>query len=82
MRVRDGTIYSINIQVTEKQSYNVTATAKGTSGHGSVPLPDNAIAALSRALARVQEFKLPVALNPITREYFKRLATIEKRSAR
>jgi acetylornithine deacetylase/succinyl-diaminopimelate desuccinylase-like protein len=78
VRVRDGKIYSINIQVTEKQSYNVTATARGTSGHGSVPLPDNAIAALSRALARVQEFKMPVALNPVTREYFTRLATIEK----
>jgi acetylornithine deacetylase/succinyl-diaminopimelate desuccinylase-like protein len=78
VRLRDGAIYGINIQVTEKQGYNVTATAKGTSGHGSVPLPDNAIAALSRALARVQEFKMPVVLNPITREYFKRLATIER----
>lgn len=78
VRVRDGRIHSINIQVTEKQSYTVTATARGTSGHGSVPLPDNAIAALSRALARVQELRLPVVMNPITREYFKRLATIEK----
>ena len=78
VRIRDGKIYSINVQVTEKQSYNVIATAKGTSGHGSVPLPDNAIAALGRALARVQELKLPVAMNPTTREYFKRLATIEK----
>jgi acetylornithine deacetylase/succinyl-diaminopimelate desuccinylase-like protein len=78
VRIRDGKIYSINVQVTEKQSYNVTATAKGTSGHGSVPLPDNAIAALGRALARVQELKLPVVMNPTTREYFKRLATIEK----
>jgi acetylornithine deacetylase/succinyl-diaminopimelate desuccinylase-like protein len=78
VRVRDGRIYSINIQVTEKQSYTVTATATGTSGHGSVPLPDNAIAALGRALARVQEFRMPVVLNPITREYFKRLALIEK----
>lgn len=77
VRIRDGRIYSINVQVTEKQSYTVTATAKGTSGHGSVPLADNPIAALSRALARVQELKLPVVMNPVTREYFKRLATIE-----
>jgi acetylornithine deacetylase/succinyl-diaminopimelate desuccinylase-like protein len=81
VRFRDGRIYSINIQVSEKQSYNVTATATGTSGHGSVPLPDNAIAALSRALARVQELRMPVALNPVTREYFKRLATIEREPA-
>ena len=78
VRVRNGQIDSINIQVTEKQGYNVTATAKGTSGHASVPLPDNAIAALARALARVQEFTMPVALNPITREYFKRLAAVER----
>lgn len=81
VRIRDGRIYSINIQVTEKQSYTVTATAKGTSGHGSVPLPDNAIAALGRALGRVQELKMPVVMNPITREYFKRLATIENDAA-
>ena len=78
VRVRDGRVYSINIQVTEKQSYAVTATAKGTSGHSSVPLPDNAIAALGRALARVQALKMPVVLNPITREYFKRLSVIER----
>jgi acetylornithine deacetylase/succinyl-diaminopimelate desuccinylase-like protein len=78
VRVRSGRIVSINVQVTEKLSYTVTATARGTSGHGSVPLPDNAIAALSRALARVHELKLPVQLNPTNREYFKRLATIEQ----
>ena len=50
VRVRNGRVYSINVQVTEKISYTVVATARGTSGHGSVPLPDNAIAALSRAL--------------------------------
>jgi acetylornithine deacetylase/succinyl-diaminopimelate desuccinylase-like protein len=77
VRVRNGRVRTLNIQVTEKQSYTVTATAKGTSGHGSVPLPDNAIAALGRALARVHEWKTPVVLNPITREYFKRLSTIE-----
>ena len=53
VRVRKGRVYSINVQVSEKISYAVVATSRGTSGHGSVPLPDNAIAALSRALGRV-----------------------------
>ena len=75
--VAGGRVRVINIQVTEKISYNVGAIAKGTSGHGSVPLPDNALAALSRALARVHEWKAPVRLNEVTREYFRRLATIE-----
>jgi acetylornithine deacetylase/succinyl-diaminopimelate desuccinylase-like protein len=81
IRVKNGKIVSINVQVTEKISYAVTATATGTSGHGSVPLADNAIAALSRALGRVHELKMPVRLNPTTREYFKRLAGIEPDSA-
>lgn len=75
--VAGGRVRVINIQVTEKISYNVAAVAKGTSGHGSVPLPDNALAALSRALARVHEWQAPVRLNEVTREYFRRLATIE-----
>jgi acetylornithine deacetylase/succinyl-diaminopimelate desuccinylase-like protein len=77
-RVRNGQIVSVNIQVTEKLSYTVTATATGTSGHASVPLRDNAIAALSRALARVHDWQAPVRLNDTTREYFRRLATIER----
>jgi acetylornithine deacetylase/succinyl-diaminopimelate desuccinylase-like protein len=76
-RVRDGRVQSVNIQVTEKISYTVTAIANGPSGHGSVPLPNNAIAALSRALARVHDWKAPVRLNDTTREYFRRRATIE-----
>ena len=78
VRVRNGRVYAINIQVTEKLSYVVTAIAKGTGGHGSVPLPDNAIAALSRALARVHESKPPVRMNATTREYFARLAKVEE----
>lgn len=82
-RVRTGNraIRTINIQVTEKISYVVRATARGTGGHASVPLPDNPIAALSRALARVHESKPPVRLTPTTREYFHRLATLEEDAA-
>src|SRR5262245_40252459 len=77
IRMRNGRVSAVSIQVTEKLSYVVKATARGTSGHGSVPLPDNAIAALGRALARVQEAQPPARVNAITREYFARLATIE-----
>jgi acetylornithine deacetylase/succinyl-diaminopimelate desuccinylase-like protein len=78
VRVRDGFVRTVNIQTTEKVSYNVVATATGPSGHGSVPLPDNALAALSRAAARVHTWQAPVKLNETTRLYFARLATIEK----
>lgn len=78
VRVADGRVMSVNIQTTEKLSYNIVATAKGTSGHASVPLPDNALAALSRAVMRVHAWKAPVKLNAITRIYFERLSRIEK----
>lgn len=78
VRTRKGKIFSINIQVTEKISYAVTATARGTSGHGSVPLPDNPIAALSRALSRVHNAQPPARVSDITRAYFGGLAKVEQ----
>ena len=60
IRVQDGAVRTVNIQTTEKVYYNVIATATGTSGHGSVPLPDNALAALARAVNRVHEWRAPV----------------------
>ena len=77
VRMRRGTVSSVNVQITEKLSHVVDVVAKGTSGHGSVPLPDNAIAALGRALGRVHAWKPRVRLNDVTREYFSRLARIE-----
>ncbi|MEO7520212.1 MAG: M20/M25/M40 family metallo-hydrolase [Gemmatimonas sp.] len=81
VRISDGRVRSVNIQTTEKISYNVVATATGPSGHGSVPLPDNVLAALARAVSRVHEWKAPVKLNEITRVYFQRLARIETNAA-
>ncbi|HEX8672219.1 MAG TPA: M20/M25/M40 family metallo-hydrolase [Longimicrobium sp.] len=77
IRVRDGAIRTVNIQTTEKVYYNVVATATGTGGHGSVPLPGNALAALARAVNRVHEWKPPVRLIETTRLYFNRLAATE-----
>lgn len=78
VRVGNGRVRSVNIQTTEKLSYNIVATATGPSGHASVPLPDNVLAALSRAVTRVHEYKAPVMLNDITRTYFERLSRIEE----
>jgi acetylornithine deacetylase/succinyl-diaminopimelate desuccinylase-like protein len=78
VRVEDGMVRTVNIQTTEKVPYNVVATAKGPSGHGSVPLPMNALAALARAAERVHAYSAPVKLNETTRIYFERLAQIER----
>jgi acetylornithine deacetylase/succinyl-diaminopimelate desuccinylase-like protein len=77
IRVDKGIVRTVNIQTTEKVPYNVRALARGTSGHASVPLSDNALAALARAANRVHEYKFPVKLNETTRLYFARLSEIE-----
>ena len=81
IRVQHGLVRTVNVQTTEKVSYNVVATATGPSGHASVPLADNALAALARAASRVHEWKAAVKLNETTRLYFARLAAIEPDSA-
>jgi acetylornithine deacetylase/succinyl-diaminopimelate desuccinylase-like protein len=77
VRIVDGAIQTVNVQTTEKIYYEVIATAKGRSGHGSVPLPDNALAALSRAMSRIHEWRRKVMLNDTTRGYFEGLLKIE-----
>jgi acetylornithine deacetylase/succinyl-diaminopimelate desuccinylase-like protein len=77
VRIVEGRIESINIQTTEKLAYNVQVTATGPSGHGSVPLPDNALAALARAVAKVHEWRAPASVNETTRTYFSQRSRLE-----
>jgi acetylornithine deacetylase/succinyl-diaminopimelate desuccinylase-like protein len=78
IRAENGRIPLVNIQTTEKIPYNILATAGGPSGHASIPLPDNALAALARAVVKVHEWKTPVRLNETTRSYFSGLARLER----
>jgi acetylornithine deacetylase/succinyl-diaminopimelate desuccinylase-like protein len=54
----------------------IELTARGPSGHGSVPLQGNAVVHLATAVAKIGAWRAPVRLNEITRAYFQRLATI------
>ena len=45
-------------------------TARGTSGHGSIPLQSNAIVHLARAVAALGAWRTPIRLNDTTRAYF------------
>ncbi len=77
VRLVDGRVQSVNVQTTEKIAYNVAVHATGPSGHGSVPLPDNALAALARAVARVHDWRPPYRLNDTTRRFFAGMARLE-----
>jgi acetylornithine deacetylase/succinyl-diaminopimelate desuccinylase-like protein len=64
------------VQATEKIPRGIELVAKGISGHGSVPLPSNAVVHLAAAVARVGEWRPDVRLNETTGTYFRRLASI------
>ncbi|HKR09637.1 MAG TPA: M20/M25/M40 family metallo-hydrolase [Gemmatimonadaceae bacterium] len=64
------------VQAAEKISHVVTVTAHGSAGHAAVPLPDNAIARLGRAISQLSEHAEPLILTGITRQFFSRLADI------
>lgn len=66
------------VQTAEKISHIVTVTARGPAGHASVPLTENAVARLGRALARIDAFKPPVRLLPSTKMFFAGLSQLWK----
>ncbi len=73
---RNGKAITMNVATTEKVPSRAQLVVKGTAGHGSVPLTDNAIARLSRAVAKAADWDTPMKLNDTTRAYFERLAGI------
>jgi acetylornithine deacetylase/succinyl-diaminopimelate desuccinylase-like protein len=77
MDVRPGRrIY--HIQTTEKIPSRVILRARGSAGHASLPLPDNAVVALARALVKLADADQPVELNDTTRKYFAAIARLEE----
>jgi acetylornithine deacetylase/succinyl-diaminopimelate desuccinylase-like protein len=64
------------IQTAEKVSHMVTVTARGSAGHSAIPLADNAIFHLGRALARLGDYREPVTLTETTRRFFGLLSRV------
>ncbi len=75
--LKDGKVQYVGIQASEKVQYNVTVTATGTSGHASMPRPDNPVVHLAAAIAKLGAYQAPAAPSTITRRYFEQLAAIE-----
>ena len=73
----DGSVRFVDLQVAEKVYQDFELTASGKTGHSSVPLEDNAIVRLSRALARAGSARFPARLLPATRAYFAARAAVE-----
>ena len=73
---QSGKVQYVGVATTEKVPRPILLSAKGTSGHGSRPRPDNAITHLAGAVAKVGTWQPPMRLNDTTREFFSRLAKI------
>lgn len=67
----------VGLQTAEKTYQDYVLAAKGTTGHSSVPMADNAIVRLSTALERVGRHRFPVRLLAVTREYMRARAAVE-----
>lgn len=76
IRLRDGRVHYVGVSTTEKVPRGMRLIARGTSGHGSVPLADNAITHVAAAVAKVGTYHMPMRLNETTRVFFERLAAI------
>ncbi|HWM88274.1 MAG TPA: M20/M25/M40 family metallo-hydrolase, partial [Kofleriaceae bacterium] len=60
----------VALQMAEKTYQDFEIRALGPTGHSSVPLDDNAIYRLSRALDRLGKHRFPARLLPVTRAFF------------
>lgn len=75
-RIIEGGQTYLAVQSAEKVSHVVTVTAHGSAGHAAIPLPDNAIFRLARALETVSIYAEPVMLTGITRRFFAQLSEV------
>jgi len=75
-RIIEGGQTYLAVQSAEKISHVVTLTAQGSAGHAAIPLPDNAIFRLGRALEQLSRYVEPVMLTDTTRLFFSRLQDI------
>lgn len=64
-------------QGAEKTYADFEMTVTNPGGHSSAPSPENAIAQLSAALARIGGYRFKPELNDITRDYFLKAARFE-----
>jgi acetylornithine deacetylase/succinyl-diaminopimelate desuccinylase-like protein len=71
-----GKVTFAAVQTLEKNPRAIELTARGISGHASIPTGDNPVVHLAAAIAAVGRWRAPVRLNDTTTEYFKRLAAI------
>ncbi len=72
-----GKPLNVDVEANEKLYADFELKATNPGGHSSLPVPDNAIYHIADALSRLERAPFPIEMNPITRTYFERRATLE-----
>jgi acetylornithine deacetylase/succinyl-diaminopimelate desuccinylase-like protein len=72
----DGKIQYVAVSTTQKVPRGFSLVAHGTSGHGSAPRLDNAIAHLAAAVDKTSRWQAPMRLNETTRRFFEQMSKI------
>jgi acetylornithine deacetylase/succinyl-diaminopimelate desuccinylase-like protein len=70
----EGVADRYEISSGQKVLFQLQLKAKGTSGHGSMPRPDNPNVKLVQALEKVTKWETPYNLLPMVKEYFLKMA--------
>jgi acetylornithine deacetylase/succinyl-diaminopimelate desuccinylase-like protein len=71
-----------DIQVSEKYVLGFRLEVRNKGGHSSLPVADNAIYHLARALDKISQFGFPLKTNEVTAAYFKQIAKTERGAVR
>jgi acetylornithine deacetylase/succinyl-diaminopimelate desuccinylase-like protein len=77
VELEKGKALSVDVDASEKLYADFQLTVTNPGGHSSLPVPDNAIYHLADALTRLQAYKFPFELNPVTRAYFEAMSKVE-----
>lgn len=74
--IAGGKLQWVGVGTSEKVPRGVKITAKGTSGHASMPKVDDPVTHLAAAVAKIGTWRTPMRLNDTTRAFFAGLAKI------
>jgi acetylornithine deacetylase/succinyl-diaminopimelate desuccinylase-like protein len=72
----NGKVQYVAVSTTQKVPRGFSLVAHGTSGHGSAPRVDNAIAHLAAAVDKTARWEAPFRLNETTQRFFQQMAKI------
>jgi acetylornithine deacetylase/succinyl-diaminopimelate desuccinylase-like protein len=70
-----GTKKFYPVQIAEKQVCWIKATIRGPGGHGARPMRGGAMARLADLLHRLDKYRLPVHITPVTRQMIEIIAS-------